>query len=122
MLLPNPWFVLVGVLAIGSVATGAYVKGGNDRENAIIAQDAKNEVLAQRMGDKMLSVAAKAISEIPVKNVYNKQVLEKEITRVPDYTACHASADGMRAVNDALANHGKPADSSGVPGNTPTPD
>ena len=122
MLLPNPWVIVAGVVVLG-VATGtAYIKGGNDRENAMIAQDAKDEKLAQRMGDKMLSVAATAIAQIPVKNVYNKQVLEKEITRVPDYTACHASPDGMRAVNDALSNHREPADRSVVPGSSSAPD
>jgi hypothetical protein len=60
--------------------------------------------------------AAAVIAKNRANNTIVKQTLEKTIEH--DYDPnCRSSDDGMRAVNDALANRkSQPADTSGVPG------
>lgn len=115
----NPWVLLAGVLLLGGVATGAYIKGGNDRQNAIEAQNARDQDIETRTFNAAMTGAAAVIAKNRSNNTIVKQTLEKTIEH--DYNPnCKSSDDGMRAVNDALANRpsNQPVDTSGVPGNT----
>lgn len=115
----NPWVLLAIVLAFIGVGAGAYHEGGVHKANEIVAAQKHDDDIEQRATNAALKVSAEAIAKIQVRNVTNKQTLQKEIIHVPDYSQCHNSADGLRAINDALTNGKQPANNSGVPGPGP---
>lgn len=116
----NPWVLLAIVLAFVGVGAGAYHAGGVHKENAMVAAQKRDDDIERRVTDAALKSAAEAIAKIQVRNVTNKQTLQKEIVHVPDYSQCHNSADGLRAINDALTNGKQPTSDSRMPGPSPT--
>lgn len=104
------------LLVAGVFAYGVHV--GATRE---IATQAKTDRAVAADREAQAQVIAKAVANIRVVTQTTKQVLEREIRIVPDYSACHHSADGLRAVNSALTNQPVPAGDSSVPPTNPTP-
>lgn len=113
--LPNPWLILAVVLAFGAATGAAYYKGGVDKENSMLAQQKRDDDIETHTFNAAMTGAAAVIAKNRANNTIIKQTLEKTIEH--DYDPnCRSSDDGMRAVNDALANRkSQPADPSGVP-------
>ena len=108
--LTNPWVLLALLLVIA----GAGVEGaklGSDHE---IAKQAKVQDLIAQVKEQAQQGAAEAIAKNRPINQYNKEVLEREIRTVPDYSRCFNSDDGMHAINSALENKRAESPGSGV--------
>lgn len=113
----NPWVILAVVLAMVGATAGGY-KLGSDHQ---IASQAKTEDLIAKVKEQAQQGAAEAISKNKPVNQYNKQVLEREVRIVPDYSKCVNSVDGLSIINSALQNKRAESLGSGVvpPADTP---
>ncbi len=117
MRLVNPWVLLAIVLAV-LASGGLGLKLGKEYAEG---KAAKTEVLIRAVQEQAQLGAAAAIAANKPVNTYTKQVLDREVRIVPDYSRCVHSPDGMRAINGALEN--KPvAVSGGVVPNPNTSD
>lgn len=101
--------VLVSVLLSG--ALGA--KLGKDYAEG---QHARTELLVKAVAEQAQLGAAAAIAANRPINVHTKQVLDREVRIVPDYSRCVHSPDGLRAINAALENRAVASGDSLVPG------
>jgi len=102
--------VLLGlVVSIASAfASGAWT--GKEYAEGRAAQAAQ---LIADTREQAMRGAAEAIAKNKPVHQHIKQVLEREIRTVPDYSRCVHSPDGLRSVNAALEN--KPIGDSVVP-------
>jgi hypothetical protein len=100
--IPLPWALLAVVLLIAASGASGYWKGGKDRENAIVAQQAREAVIAQEAQDKALQAAADRIVKLDVENKTIHAKTEVIVREVPVYGDCRHSPDGLRNVNEAL--------------------
>jgi hypothetical protein len=111
----NPWAILAVAIfyfaSIGGVGYKAYQLGGEH----VIAQQVKTEKLIEEVAAKAQLAAATEIANIKVVNQHSKQVLEREIIEKPVYRDCVNTADGLRAINSALAGEPLPADGGKLP-------
>jgi hypothetical protein len=107
--------VLIAALAAVLTGLGGFFYGQHTGKALCEAAVARDERVARLAGEAAQTAAAKAISEIEVKNVTQRQVIQREIVEKPVYRDCRHSPDGLRAVNDALAVPGSPS-AGGVPG------
>ena len=96
----NPW-VLLGALVASLMLFAGGVKVGKDFSDA---SHARLEAKLDAVRETAQRAAAEEIAKIKIVNQTNRQVLERETRIVPDYSACHHSPDGLRAVNAALEN------------------
>lgn len=111
----NPWvLVAVLVLCVGSCVGGFYLGG-----KVQIARQASTAQLIVDAGKAAQTAAAAEIAKIKPRNIVQKSILEREIVKVPDYSQCFNSADGLRAINGALGNTSEPAGDSKLPGTQP---
>lgn len=113
--LVNPWVILAAVLALAAAGWQGF-RLGADHE---IAKQARLEAVIEKVRDAAQQAAAAEIANIKIVNQTHRQVLEREIRTVPDYSACRNSPDGMRAINQALGNRPESAGSGVVPGANP---
>lgn len=114
-LLLNPWFLLSALLAIAGAGAGGIKLGIDYAEG----QHAKESVLIEKAGRAAQIAAAEQIAQIKIVNQTNRQVIEREIRTVPDYSACKHSPDGLRAINEALTGRASAPSNSVVPGTSP---
>lgn len=109
----NPWIILAMVLAMAGATAGGY-KLGSDHQ---LASQAKTEDLIAKVKEQAQQGAAEAISKNRPINQYNKQVLDREIRIVPDYSRCVHSPDGLQSINSALENkRAEPIGDGSLPG------
>jgi hypothetical protein len=107
----NPWFLLaILLLAGGAFAYGAKVGADFARGKA-----AETAALIEGVEERAQNGAAKAIATIKPVNRYSKEVLTREIQTVPDYSRCHLSPDGVRALDALLENRPIAAGDSVLP-------
>jgi hypothetical protein len=100
----NPWLILAAAIALAGLTGGAYVKGREDGENKIVAQEAREREIAAEAVDAANAAAASAISAIKVQhrtitNEVQRDVIEKPVYRDP---ACKHDADSLQRINAAL--------------------
>ena len=95
----NPWALLGIVLAVGAMVGGAYVRGREDGENKIVAQQTREETLARAAADSAASAAAAAISRIEVRNVVVNKALEREVLTREVFRDCRSGPDAVRLLN-----------------------
>lgn len=111
----NPWvLVAVLLLCVGSAAGGLYM--------GVKFQTGKQATAAQLIvdaGKAAQSAAAVEIAKIKPRNIVQRSILEREIVKVPDYSKCSNSADGLRAINGALGNTAEPSGYQQLPGLEP---
>lgn len=100
----NPWLILAFVLALGASHTWAYVKGGSSKENAILAEQKRQDELVA----KVQQSTADAIAQIKVKHVTVRQELEKQILERPVYRDCVADDRVLELVNEAITGNSAP--------------
>lgn len=109
---------LVAALAAG--ATG-YWRGYVNTKNSITADVLREEQLAQRLFQEMLTATAGEIAKIEINNKTIRQEVEREIRYEPVYRDCVHSPDTQRLL-DAILTGQAPAESLGVdelPGTDP---
>lgn len=116
----SPLALLAIVLAAGAMTGAAYWQGRQDGENHIVAQQKREDAIAEKATAAAAQAAASAISAIKVQNrtitqEVQRDVLEKTVYRDPD---CRHDADSLRNINAALtgAYVPEPAGSGVVPG------
>lgn len=101
-MLANPWVLLAIALVLvashGAVGWKSYHVG----QDALIAQQAREDKIEERTRKAAMEGAADAISKIEVKHVTIRQKAETVIRKEPVYTECVNSDDGLRLINEAL--------------------
>lgn len=90
-LLSNRWFILAAVVALGTSHTLAYVKGSAAKENAILAEQKRQDELVRRIEE----TTAGAIAKIKVEHRTIKQEVQREILEKPVYRDCRSGPDGV---------------------------
>jgi hypothetical protein len=105
----NPWVILgVLLLILGAGATGLHF--GKEYAEG---KHAQTQLLIEAVREQAQIGAAQAIAANKPVHVHTKQVLDREVRIVPDYSRCVNSPDGLRAINAALENKPvTPSDSS----------
>ena len=101
----NPYFLLAIVVSVGVAVTGSYYQGRKDGENHCIAEQARDEAVAQIASDAAASAAAKAISQIEIRHTTVRQQAQTEIRREPVYIDCRHPESVKRMLDSALTNH-----------------
>jgi len=116
----NPYFMLGGVLAFLIATGGAYIQGRADGGDKCVAEQVRDEQVAQIASQAAAASAAEAISRIEVKHATVRQTLEREIVEKPVFRDCRSGADAVRLFNSTL----DPAAAASAPGagELPTPD
>lgn len=100
----NPWALLGIVLAVGAMTGGAYMRGREDGENKIVAQQAREDAIAAAASDAAASAIAAAIPKITVKHQTVRQELEREIRTNPVYlrAECDTGPGSLQRFNAAI--------------------
>ncbi len=111
-MLANPWVLLTLLIALGASHVGAYVYGGRNKENAIRAEELRQEQLAE----KFEGVVAETLANMKVVNTTVYQRATREIVKEPVYVDCVHTADGLQLVNSALTNQPAPPGGGQLPG------
>ena len=118
-LIANPYVLLAILVALaashGAVGYKAYRMG----QDNVIAETSKLVDVEVRTRDAALAAAGEAISKIEVRNVTIRQKAETVTREVPVYRDCRHDPDGMRLVNQALADPKSP-DRDKLPAADPT--
>lgn len=112
MKLLNPW-ILLSVLVLVLLSGALGVKLGKGYAEG---KQARTELLIKAVAEQAQLGAAEAIAANKPTNVYTKQVLDREVRIVPDYSRCVNSPDGLRAINAAIENQPVAASGVDVPG------
>lgn len=105
----NPWFILGAVLALLSIAGGAYVKGRSDGRAVEIVQRQSEDQVRFKTLQLAQQAAAEEISKIEVKHVTVRQQLETEIREKPVYRDCVADQRVLDLANEAITGAPAPA-------------
>jgi hypothetical protein len=94
----NPYVLLAAGVALVLLCAGS-AKLGYDHA---LGQAAREEVLIEKAGKELSTVAAKAIAGIDVKVYPIRERLEREITKLPPSPEeCNATQPVLDAINDA---------------------
>ncbi len=104
----NPWIILAVALLVGASGAGGYYKGGKHKEASMVAQQAREAVVAQEAQDKALAAAAERVVQLDVKNKTIHAKTEVIVREVPVYGACRNTPDGLRNINEALTGQEQP--------------
>jgi hypothetical protein len=107
-LLANPWAIVTILVALGTSHIGAYLYGGRRMEDAILADELRQEQLAE----KFEGVVAENISKMKVVSTTIYQRATREVVKEPVYVDCVHTDNGLQLVNSALTN--KPIAAGGV--------
>lgn len=100
----NPWLILVIVLALAGVGTGAYIKGGTDTSNRIEARVAREARIHQDAYDAALRGTAEIIIKTEAAHTAIQQKAREIIREVPIYRSCESDPRVSRLLDDARAN------------------
>lgn len=112
--------LVVGALLFAGLAKShfmAYDAG----KNAQIVKQKESDDLITKVKDEARQGAAEAIAGIEIKRVTVQGRLQTEIQTNTVYRDCINTPDGLRALNEVLANSpARPADNSKLPASSPT--
>jgi hypothetical protein len=100
----NPWSILISVLAVIAIAGGCYLKGRGDGKDIERATQLTQQALREETREVMIQAAAEQIAKISIVNKTIYARATREVVEKPVYRDCQHTDDGLRAVNDALAN------------------
>lgn len=103
----SAWVAVVLLVALGASHIGAYLYGGRNKENAIRAEELRQEQLAE----KFEGVVAETVAKMKVVNTTVYQRATREVVKEPVYVDCVHTANGLQLVNSALTN--QPASTGG---------
>lgn len=108
----NPW-VLLGAVA---AAIGAFFYGQEVGKDSVIAEQERTRSVVREVFDNAQKGAAKAISDMEVKNVTITQPIRTEVRTRTVYAECKHTSDGLRALNAAITGRPEPTGESKLPG------
>jgi hypothetical protein len=108
----NPYFLLAGLIAFAMATGGAYLQGQSDGQDKCVAEQVRDEQVAQIASMAAAEAAASAISRIEVRHATVRQTLEREIIEKPVFRDCRSGADAVRLFNATL----DPAPAASAPG------
>jgi hypothetical protein len=96
----NPYLIGGASLAL---ALGGFLGGWQAASWKADSEALAIERAADAAGKKATEAAVGAIERIEVRNVTIRQKAETVVREVPVYRECRHDADGLRAINEALA-------------------
>lgn len=112
----SPWAILAALLLVGSMTGGAYFQGRKDGEARIVAQEAREQELAQKATDAALIATAEAIAKIKVKHQTITNEVQHEVSERVVYRDCAHTPNGLQLINAALTgSKAQPASGVGLP-------
>lgn len=111
----NLYVLLAAILASLGLAGAAGWEGYHLGQDSVIAAQAKQQKLVAQIRDAALAGAAEAISEIEVKRVTIRQLVDRQIIEKPVYRDCVNTPDGMRYINEARTGESEPAPDRQLP-------
>lgn len=112
----NAWLI-VGIVALTNVTTGAFMYGaGGDacKARQVDIEDTLRSVQAAAQQGAASAIAAQQ----PINRTIVQKV-QREIIETPVYRDCKHSPDGLRGVNAALTGRAEPAGGGELPGAQP---
>lgn len=98
----NPYVLLALLIGWGASITGAFVYGGNVREDHIRAEDSRTADAILEARNQAQLGAADAISQLRITNTTIHQEVQREIRTNTVYADCKLPAGGLRIANEAL--------------------
>ena len=111
----NPYVLLGGLAAFLIAVGGAYIQGRSDGADKCVAEQARDERVAQIASAAAADAAASAITQIKVRNTTIKQEVQREIVETVRYRECVHPDGVVRNINAALTGEPAPAASSVLP-------
>lgn len=122
MKLPNPWWLLVFVLLLGAAGAGGFWYGGEVREDALTAQQSREQKLVDQVQTAVVQAVAKGVSQIKVNNTTIRQEVEREVHTNTVYADCRHPPEQLQRINAAIAGR-RPQGAAGgvVPGADTSP-
>lgn len=117
----NPWVLLGLLVAWAASLGGAFVYGQATKADAVEAQAAREEKVAQKAADAATVAAAVAIARIKPINTTIRQETEREVRTNTIYAdpGCRHPPEQLQRLNAALTGTGPERAASGV---LPEPD
>ena len=106
-----PYVLIAALLA----SVGAFFGGIHFGEAAEIAKQASMDEVVRKVKESAQQGAAEAIAANRPRNITVKQLTEREIRENTVYRDCHATAAGVRLVNEALTGRPDPAGGGELP-------
>lgn len=110
--IPDPYTAVAKFAAIGLLALGLFIGGAKLGYNYSEGQNARAEVLIEKVADKAQEGAAREIGKLQPKYTTIQQKTETITREVPVYRDCHNTPDELRLLNDALTNSNSPEPAS----------
>lgn len=107
----NPWLIVALMVTHVAAAGFGYLKGGQHAE----AKHASQELLVAKAAEAAQSAAAQEIAKIEIRHTTIRQKVQRETIEKPVYRECVHSTDGLRLVNQALANGAEPTGDGKLP-------
>ncbi len=98
--LPNPWFIVAGVLLLAGVSAFSYSQGRADGRNAEIVKQESDEALIRKTREAAQIGAADAISNIKIENKNITRNIETLVRTDIVYRDCHHNPVVMRLLED----------------------
>ena len=114
----NLYVIIVAILAALGLAGVSGWKGYHLGQDSVIAAQAKEAVVIQKVQAAAALGAAQEISKIEVKHTTVRQQLETEIREKPIYRDCVVSERVLGFVNQAITGS-EPVDPGGLPAALP---
>lgn len=111
----NPYLLLGIVVAFVASTGGAFFYGQGVGKESLEAQQARENKIAQVAYESAQTAAAKAISEMEIKNVTITQPIRTEVRTRTVYSECKHTPDGLRALNNAITGRAEPVGSGQLP-------
>ena len=100
--IPDPYTAAAKFAAIGLLALGLFAGGAKLGYNYSEGQNARTELLINKVADKAQESAAKVIAGLQPKFTTIQQKTETITREVPVFRDCHNTPDVFRLLNDAL--------------------
>ena len=98
----NPWVLLGILILLAATATGSYLRGRHDENNAMLAAQEKQRTL----NEVIETGIAKGVSQMKVTNMTIRQNLETITRENTIYRDCKLDPAAFGLLNQALAGEG----------------
>ena len=116
----NPYVLLGGLVALIAAFGSGYYQGHTNGTDKCVAEQARDERVAQIASVAAADAAASAITKIKVQNTTIKQEVQREIVETVRYRECVHPDGVVRNINAALTGEPAPAASSVLPASSPS--
>lgn len=111
----NPYLIIGAMLAFAAAVGGAYIQGRSDGQDKCVAEQVRDEQVAQIASVAAADAAASAITAIKFRNTTITQEVQREIQTKTVYRECLHSPEQLQRINEALTGTAEPAASGVLP-------